>query len=150
MSIMNLPNPLGVNTSDATAGSNGEVYSTEEARIGTWIDGKPLYRKTFHSRSTEVSSQYGKAAVLANVPDNLELCTGLYGTFSNINSPTLVHPLPYISGFYTSSGAGVYCVLRIENDKIISFTNNSNFPIGDFIFMASIEYTKTTDEPETA
>lgn len=23
----------------------GEVYSTEETRIGTWIDGKPLYRK---------------------------------------------------------------------------------------------------------
>lgn len=22
-----------------------EVYSTEETRIGTWIDGKPLYRK---------------------------------------------------------------------------------------------------------
>lgn len=25
----------------------GEVYSTEEIRIGTWIDGKPLYKKTF-------------------------------------------------------------------------------------------------------
>lgn len=24
-----------------------EVYSTEETRIGTWIDGKPLYRKTY-------------------------------------------------------------------------------------------------------
>lgn len=24
-----------------------EIYSTEEVRIGTWIDGKPLYRKTF-------------------------------------------------------------------------------------------------------
>ena len=23
-----------------------EVYSTEETKIGTWIDGKPLYRKT--------------------------------------------------------------------------------------------------------
>lgn len=27
--------------------STGEVYSTEEQRIGTWIDGKPLYQKTF-------------------------------------------------------------------------------------------------------
>lgn len=25
--------------------SAGEIYSTEETRIGTWIDGKPLYRK---------------------------------------------------------------------------------------------------------
>lgn len=26
-------------------GSSGEVYSAEETRIGTWIDGKPIYRK---------------------------------------------------------------------------------------------------------
>lgn len=31
---------------------NREVYSTSEQRIGTWIDGKPLYRKTIHSTST--------------------------------------------------------------------------------------------------
>lgn len=28
---------------------NEEVYSTEEQKIGTWIDGKPLYRKTIIS-----------------------------------------------------------------------------------------------------
>lgn len=28
-------------------GSSGEVYSTDETRIGTWIDGKPLYRRAF-------------------------------------------------------------------------------------------------------
>ena len=27
--------------------SANEVYSTDEMVIGTWIDGKPLYRKTF-------------------------------------------------------------------------------------------------------
>ena len=26
---------------------SGEVYSTEETVIGTWIDGKPLYRRVF-------------------------------------------------------------------------------------------------------
>lgn len=29
----------------AAAGGAGKVYSTEETRIGTWIDGKPLYRR---------------------------------------------------------------------------------------------------------
>jgi len=29
------------------SGPGEEVYSTEETRIGTWIDGKPLYRITF-------------------------------------------------------------------------------------------------------
>lgn len=28
-----------------SGGGGGEVYSTEETRIGTWIDGKPLYRR---------------------------------------------------------------------------------------------------------
>lgn len=28
----------------------GEVYSTEEQRIGTWIDGKPLYRKVVNAQ----------------------------------------------------------------------------------------------------
>lgn len=30
-------------------GASEEVYSTEEIRIGTWIDGKPLYRKVIVS-----------------------------------------------------------------------------------------------------
>lgn len=28
-------------------GADGEVYSTEATRIGTWYDGKPLYRRIF-------------------------------------------------------------------------------------------------------
>lgn len=28
--------------------ADGEVYTTEEQRIGTWINGKPLYRKCIH------------------------------------------------------------------------------------------------------
>lgn len=35
----------GVLTIGAVGGSTEEVYSTEETRIGTWIDGKPLYRR---------------------------------------------------------------------------------------------------------
>lgn len=34
-----------MSASDKTKLDNGEVYSTTETRIGTWIDGKPLYRK---------------------------------------------------------------------------------------------------------
>lgn len=36
----------------------GEAYSTEEQRIGTWIDGKPLYRKTFTIPSTSAKPYY--------------------------------------------------------------------------------------------
>lgn len=33
-----------------------EIYSTDEVRIGTWIDGKPLYRKTFVNTYSNVSN----------------------------------------------------------------------------------------------
>lgn len=32
-------------------GSSNEVYSTEETRIGTWFNGKPLYRKVIQTTS---------------------------------------------------------------------------------------------------
>lgn len=43
-------------------GSSEEVYSTNEVRIGTWIDGKPLYRKVykFTTPSTEGKHDLGK------------------------------------------------------------------------------------------
>lgn len=34
-----------MNGQNGSGGSEGEVYSTEETRIGTWYDGKPLYRR---------------------------------------------------------------------------------------------------------
>lgn len=36
--------PLGEN-------SGGDIYSTEETRIGTWIDGKPIYRLVIKDNS---------------------------------------------------------------------------------------------------
>ncbi len=38
-------NPTIPPDSSSTGSSSLDVYSTEETRIGTWIDGKPLYRK---------------------------------------------------------------------------------------------------------
>ena len=43
--IANVGGSGGVGSS--SGGSSEEIYSTEETRIGTWIDGKPLYRKAF-------------------------------------------------------------------------------------------------------
>lgn len=46
-------------TVEGVSGSGGtseEVYSTEETRIGTWIDGKPLYRRVFSFETSVVGS----------------------------------------------------------------------------------------------
>lgn len=44
-------NVLVINTDAYTNG--GENYSTEEQKIGTWIDGKPLYRNVITVNNTE-------------------------------------------------------------------------------------------------
>lgn len=52
---------------DYGGSSSGEVYSTKEIRIGTWVDGKPIYKKTVifdnlvikgFSTPTDVSSSF--------------------------------------------------------------------------------------------
>lgn len=34
-------------SSGGSGGGSSEIYSTEETAVGTWIDGKPVYRKTY-------------------------------------------------------------------------------------------------------
>lgn len=41
-------------TSNAVANKN--VYSTSETRIGTWIDGKPIYRKIYNNVNITTSN----------------------------------------------------------------------------------------------
>ena len=60
---------------DQTGGSAyPNVYSTDEQRIGTWVDGNPLYRKTFIITSISTGSNY----ITHNI-DNLGDLTNVYG-----------------------------------------------------------------------
>ena len=74
----------------------GEIYSTEEQRIGTWIDGKPLYRKVGTIKFTSIYSQ-GNFTVGSLISSNIKygtitkvftdslLCNNLYNTFDSTN-----------------------------------------------------------------
>lgn len=61
--------------------ADGEVYSTEETRIGTWIDGKPLYRKCFAIGPVANDTPLG----IENV-DLLIDCAG-YGVSDSVQYP---------------------------------------------------------------
>ena len=47
-------------------------YSTSEQRIGTWIDGKPLYRRVFKVPETSISSS-GTTAINFNLDGNVDV-----------------------------------------------------------------------------
>ena len=100
-------------------------YSLDETKIGTWIDGKPIYRKFLYTNqqipeSTDVSSL------------NIETMVKIGGF---VNSYGNIIPIQYNDG--TTRIAEFYSSAQ----KTIMLLSNSDGHVG-YMF---IEYTKTTD-----
>lgn len=98
------------------------VYSTNEVRIGTWTDGKPLYRKVVTATTPSKGSDWINIAKISN-DINIKKIQALLGGYL---------PIPlYITVAY-------YAIYQIVNGNIqmnvAGYTNNSV----EFI----IEYTK--------
>ncbi len=114
-------------------------YSTSEQRIGTWINGKPLYRKVIEYINTSDINATGTTLTI-NIPhsiSNLQLVTNARG----FTSGGWMFPLIVGTGTTFTNTTGIYAVninniqLRVTNDR---WTSN-----GHFYFV--LEYTKTTD-----
>lgn len=115
-------------TQNAVANKN--VYSTSETRVGTWIDGKPLYRKVISGTTT------GETNNILNIITGYDEVIKYNGTFKT--------PSGYITELpeYTNSTNYIYFVLNTANNVGI-LTIPSGFIGG--IYKIIIEYTKTTD-----
>ena len=120
------------------ADTAGEVYSTEETRIGTWIDGRPIYRRVFQ----------------ITTPSTLNANTRVYTGFNDLQEVTsfrcIVHQpvdskrtafsqfnLPKVGDYesstcYVQSNGGIY--MRVGRDLY------AGIPA-----VVIVEYTKTTD-----
>lgn len=114
-----------VNVPSGVGGTSGEVYSTEETRIGTWIDGKPVYRRTFVGVSEDTNTQifYG-IDTLVNAYGNIKVTAKM-----GFSIPSLLGSdnLCYVVASFNS------CTLRTLGEF-----SGKNFEL-------TIEYTKTTD-----
>lgn len=109
---------------------NLEQYSTSEIKIGTWIDGKPLYRKTISGTTT------GETNNILNIITGYNEVIKYNGTFKT--------PSGYITELpeYTNASNYIYFVLNTSNNVgILSIP--SGFIGGTYNIV--IEYTKTTD-----
>lgn len=121
-----------------------DVYSMEERRIGTWIDGKPLYRKTF----VGVAPNAPNGAEIADISAlSLGTIANGYGWIDTNTSDGAMY-IPY-----TIDTSNV-CYVYIGNDKngLMILTRGSSFIGKNFWY--TIEYTKATDpatiEPSAA
>ena len=115
---------------------NEEKYSTSETKIGTWIDGKPLYRKVFIGTINETTTGTFQDTLIdmnINNVDKKFIDKAFY--IDQYNDSILI---PYI----TNSGYIIKAMLLNKNVLRI-MTNSSAF--NGLTFYVVVNYTKTTD-----
>lgn len=126
---------LTISATGGGGGSSQEIYYTEETQIGTWIDGKPLYRIVMKG-TMPASATFN---VIHQKIENLESVVSLAGTY---NSGTEIMQLPNVSGSglittvrYLVSGGATGVALYTNNPSVY------NKPA-----IVIMEYTKTADQ----
>lgn len=110
----------------------GINYSLEEQEIGTWVDGKSLYRKTIITTVPSINGQ----SVLDFTNKNLVGISDAHTIWVN-NGDSATEQLPY----YASSND--YCRIRLKSNAIQVIYEGTWF-IGQPLWF-NIKYTKTTD-----
>jgi hypothetical protein len=116
------------------------VYSTTETRIGTWIDGKPLYRKVFTISATvpsNSSSSGGSVGIFNKATYNADEIFIKDCRIDNSDKSVALY-VPYAGGQPRYIG-----ISRINNDISVVFYNA--FSNEQVTITTIIEYTKTTD-----
>lgn len=117
-------------SNDTTKGS----YSTNETVVGTWIDGKPIYRKVINA--TKISGN----TLLIPIND-LNIDTIFFDRTHSyiVTTSAIVYPFPY--NYANTSDTYTACERDGNNIKINS--SEGAYSNGQIILV--IEYTKTTD-----
>lgn len=133
-----LSNEYGTSNSDGYTQSyinELQTYSTDEVRVGTWVDGKPLYRRAFTGTTSTTSHNY----ILTNTNDIAKLI-GYKGYIEQSNTVQL----EIGSSVYHSDG-NINTSTRVINvNNNLRLDENYNV-FGGKYFEVAVEYTKTTD-----
>lgn len=126
-----------------SAGSVGEVYSTTETRIGTWIDGKPLYRRVISGSSPNVSNAWTQ---ISTIDKDLTI-VHLYGILQGATSRDTFYSVPLYFRYQLGGetyDVNVFLMYTISNGAISCFISGTNFnSMTDKPMHIVVEYTKT-------
>lgn len=115
------------------------IYSTDERRVGVWVDGKPLYQKTKFSTSTLSYNTLNTVSLGVSDVDKFVSVTGFvaYGNDANFI------PLPY-----GDRGNSNVCIAGINADSgeaKVWIGSDYQAPNTVNLVVITIQYTKTTD-----
>ena len=73
--------------------NNRDIYSTDEQIVGTWVDGKPIYRKVI---DTTTPSSTNVESVVASLTDEKSLIS--LNAFVYQTATQVLVPVPYYFG----------------------------------------------------
>ena len=105
------------------------TYSTEEQRIGTWINSKPIYRKVISFNTT--SSKINAYLTLNTRELNIEWLINAYGPAKQSDGSTIMLK------------SDTQAILLTSKGQLDLYFNNSTAQT--FSGYVILEYTKTTD-----
>ena len=109
-------------------------YSKDELRIGTWINGKPLYRKTIEFNITKTGTNISSGVSLSGL--NIDAITKVEGIGLRSDGGTVVTPHYESSSYYFMIKAGpTYINYNFNWSGLSNFTKAQ----------VTLYYTKTTD-----
>ncbi len=115
---------------------DGDIYSTTEKRIGTWIDGKPLYRKVFIINKADTSNSNIN---ITHAISNLDLFVKVYGSLKRTDNT--MNTVPNVNVSSTS-----YLIRIADLDSsLIRVRLGEDIYNSMSILNIVAEYTKTTD-----
>lgn len=132
----------GTVTISSTGGGGsggGEIYSTEEQVIGTWINGKQIYRKAILGTvPSESTSRFSTIIEKNNISPDLELGINAWGIYKG-PSVTARFPTPEVSGDNT-----YVAIHYVTGSNDIEIKCKMTSMVGKDVWIIA-EYTKTTD-----
>lgn len=108
-----------------------DKYSTEEQKIGTWIDGKPIYRKVIVKTITRSGNNVFSLSSVGL--ENIDK----YVTLKSISNGN-----PINEDYYTTNADLLRTLINYDGLHIQLGTNYPSVPC---LVYTIVEYTKTTD-----
>ena len=128
-----LDNGIGEGNTTGGGNTNNDVYTTEEQVVGTWINGKTLYRRTIEDNTLREAGV--DSIKLFDYSTNMKIVKyeGVL-TLNNDNGQTVIRSLPY-----SKDGDEVY-VTKTTLDTLRLDSYLKNFKLGGYI--VSVYYYK--------
>lgn len=114
------------------------VYSTEEQIIGSWINGKNIYRRVFTGSMTGMGATWTNIAQVFNVDEVINLSGTISNTLTDGRSLNL-------NTYEEEAHNACFSFCKADNNYLQARVNGWNKKEWGFVFKLYFEYTKTTD-----